>query len=85
VSNNRERFLNTPKAAEYLGLSRSTLDKWRASKIVLPFYRERNIVRYDVEDLDRYLELIRVEPVAYGVQRLPAVTTSQYEIIKTVS
>ena len=58
------RRLNVPEAALYLGLSRSTLDRWRAARIVLPFHQIGRKVTYDTRDLDAHLESIRIEPVA---------------------
>lgn len=60
------KFLNTPDAARYISRHRSTLDKWRAENLVLPYYRDRLKVWYAVDDLDAYLNSKRVEPVAYG-------------------
>lgn len=62
-------FLNTPKAAGYIDRHRSTLDKWRAERVVLPFYRDGMKVLYCTDDLDDYLQSCRVEPVAYGCKR----------------
>ena len=61
-----KRFLKTPAAADYIGRHRSALDKWRASKIILPFYQDGPLVQYDIDDLDAYLESRKVEPIAYG-------------------
>lgn len=61
-----KKFLTILQAAEYIDRHRSTLDKWRAEKVVLPFYQDGGKVFYSVEDLDNYLVSRRVEPVAYG-------------------
>ena len=61
-----KRFLNTPEAAQYIGRHRSTLDKWREAIIILPFYRQGKAIRYDTDDLDRYMTSIKIEPIAYG-------------------
>jgi hypothetical protein len=53
-------------AAEYLGRCVSTLDKWRAQRVCLPFYKDEKLVWYDQADLDAYLAAKRVEPIAYG-------------------
>ena len=60
-----KRFLNTSKAAAYIDRHRSTLDKWRAENIVLPYFRDGLKIMYAIEDLDAYLASRRVEPVAY--------------------
>lgn len=51
----RKRFLTISEAAEYIDRHRSTLDKWRAEGVVLPFYRDGRKVMYDIRDLDSYL------------------------------
>lgn len=50
-------FLNTGAAAEYLGVSRFTLEAWRCQKKGPRFvkYGNRN-VRYRQKDLDAYIE-----------------------------
>ena len=48
----KRKFLNTPDAARYISRHRSTLDKWRAENLVLPYYRDRLKVWYAVDDLD---------------------------------
>lgn len=70
------RFLNTPEAAEYIGRHRSTLDKWRAENVVLPYYRDGQHIFYAIEDLDAYLASRRVEPIAYGC---PSVAQHDHE------
>ena len=60
------KFLSTPDAARYISRHRSTLDKWRAENLVLPYYRDGLKVWYAVDDLDAYLNSKRVEPIAYG-------------------
>lgn len=62
-----ERFLSISEAAAYIKRHRSTLDKWRAENIVMPYYRDNCKIMYDRRDLDAYLDSLRVEPVAYGV------------------
>ena len=62
----QKRFLSINEAAEYIDRHRSTLDKWRAEKIVLPFYKHGNKIMYAIDDLDAYLASRRVEPVAYA-------------------
>ena len=61
-----KRFLSTPLAADYIDRHRSTLDKWRAENIVLPYHRDGQKIWYAIEDLDAYLQAKRVEPVAYS-------------------
>jgi excisionase family DNA binding protein len=55
--------LDGKEAAQYLGLHRSTLDKWRMDRAILPFHRVGRKVLYLRSDLDTYLASCRVEPV----------------------
>ena len=66
VSEEKERVPST-EAASYIHRHASTLDKWRAQKISLPFYKDGKKVLYCVDDLDAYLASKRVEPIAYGI------------------
>lgn len=67
TSHKQERFLSVIAAAGHIDRHRSTLDKWRAEHIVLPFYKDNGKIFYDVNDLDEYLASCRVEPIAYGL------------------
>ena len=60
----QEQFLSRTEAAKYIFRHASTLDKWRAERVNLPFYRDGKCVLYAVSDLDRYLCSKRVEPIA---------------------
>jgi len=60
----KNRALNTKDAAKYIGHGKSTLDKWRAARKVLPFHQSGVKVTYLTADLDAYLESIRIEPAA---------------------
>lgn len=51
------RWLNTNEAAEYLGCSAATLNKDRCHRLHnIPFSTLGRRVRYDVRELDAYLE-----------------------------
>ena len=63
---NSTKFMSRLEAAEYIHRHASTLDKWRAEKICLPFYKDGKNVMYSVDDLDEYLASKRIEPIAYG-------------------
>ena len=63
-SNYSLKLISRLEAANYLHRHASTLDKWRAQKIYLPFYKDGKKVLYNVDDLDCYLASKRVEPVA---------------------
>jgi len=68
MSNNTRstKFLMRHEAASYIYRHVSTLDKWRADKIRLPFYKDGKNVLYLIDDLDRHLDSTRIEPIAYG-------------------
>lgn len=51
------RMVSTKKAAEYLGITESTLRKWRVSGYGPRYYKiSANRVVYDLDDLDMWLE-----------------------------
>ena len=64
---NTIKFMSRVEAAAYIHRHPSTLDKWRADKMCLPFYKDGKNVLYLKDDLDFYLASKRVEPIAYGV------------------
>jgi excisionase family DNA binding protein len=68
-SNNSSEFMTRHEAAEYIHRHASTLDKWRAQRICLPFYKDGKKVLYSISDLDAYLASKRVEPIAYGIDQ----------------
>ena len=57
-----QKFLTILDAAKYLDRNRSTLDKWRAANIALPYYQDGMKVMYAIDDLDTYIASLRVEP-----------------------
>lgn len=57
--------LNTEQAAQYLGISKATLETWRSTKTIrVPFYRVGDRVFYTRVDLNEFLKRARVEPAA---------------------
>lgn len=54
-------FLKTPEAAAYLGLSRRTLEKWRATGKGPRYSRLGRSVVYAVADLDDFARARTVE------------------------
>ena len=54
MSNDASRFVNTRRAADYLGLSNRTLDGYRVSGAGPAFHRFGNRVRYLRSDLDAW-------------------------------
>jgi excisionase family DNA binding protein len=69
------RYLTTVEAAEYMGLSDRTLQDWRCDKAGPPFivFGPRNI-KYDVRDLDAWVDERRFTPSARGKGRGQNVT-----------
>ena len=66
-SENQKKFYSRSEAASYIHRHASTLDKWRAQRICLPFYKDGKKVLYSIADLDAFLASKRVEPIAYGI------------------
>ena len=54
MSNDESGFLDTRRAADYLGLSNRTLDGYRVSGAGPAFHRFGNRVRYLKSDLDSW-------------------------------
>lgn len=52
----RTVILTTRQAAKYLGLSMSTLNKWRCYGFGPKYLKLGRAVRYRLDELDRYLE-----------------------------
>ncbi|MBR4401057.1 MAG: helix-turn-helix domain-containing protein [Synergistes sp.] len=52
-----KRFLTKEEAAEYLGMSAYTLDIYqREGKLQIPSIKIGKLVRYDLKDVDRYMD-----------------------------
>lgn len=57
----KRRWLSINEAAEYIGCCRSLLDKDRSSRIHgIPFSKFGRVIRYDLEDLDAFLQARKV-------------------------
>lgn len=57
ISDTTRTWLTVPEAAEYLGCSRSMLDKDRVTGLLgIPFFRLGRHIRYSRKALDAYLE-----------------------------
>jgi len=56
------RCLSADEAAQYLNLSRQTLDNWRPAGKGPPYCRLEGRVVYRLNDLDAWLESRREEP-----------------------
>jgi excisionase family DNA binding protein len=49
------RLLSTTQAADYLGVSATTVRKYRDEGKIRAFYVGEKLVKYDPEDLDRFM------------------------------
>lgn len=59
--NNEKRLLTTEDAAMILGLGKSTLEQDRVRGIMkIPFVKIGRMVRYRKEDLDKYIESLKM-------------------------
>ncbi|MDL2226235.1 helix-turn-helix domain-containing protein [Deltaproteobacteria bacterium OttesenSCG-928-M10] len=57
----KRRWLSINEAAAYIGCCRSLLDKDRSSRVHgIPFSKFGRVVRYDLEDLDAFLQSRKV-------------------------
>jgi len=61
-STDPRRFMDTKQCADYLGISASTLTKWRMVGRGPRFFNFGSLVRYAVDDADAYIASCRVEP-----------------------
>jgi predicted DNA-binding transcriptional regulator AlpA len=61
-STDPRRFMNTQQTADYVGLSASTLTKWRMVGRGPRYFTFGSRVRYTVEDADAYIESCRAKP-----------------------
>lgn len=73
-----KRYLTTKEAAIYLGMEPRTLQDWRCDKVGPPFilYGPRN-VKYDIRDLDRWVDERRFTPSARAIEGRRNVTLPQ--------
>jgi len=59
------RLLTPAQTAQFLGIPQGTLAQWRSQRRGPPFVKfEGRLVRYRTSDLQKYLALHLVEPVA---------------------
>jgi predicted DNA-binding transcriptional regulator AlpA len=61
-STDPRRFMDTRQCADYLGISASTLTKWRMYGRGPRYFNFGSLVRYAVSDADAYIESCRVKP-----------------------
>jgi hypothetical protein len=58
-------YLSPDVAAVFLGIDVQTLANWRCKKVGVPYHKLNNhLIRYDLRDLESYLERSRVETTA---------------------
>lgn len=61
----KTKYLTSKEAAEYIGVSVDLLQKWRTLGIGIPYIKlgesHSSLVRYDIEDLNRYLQSLKVK------------------------
>ena len=55
-----KRFLTAEEVAQLTGLSIETLAQWRSQRRGIPYLKIGRIVRYDLADVQAYLEGCRV-------------------------
>jgi excisionase family DNA binding protein len=59
---NPRRWLGRDEAAKYLGISPRTLQRWTSERD-LPSVRIGEVVRYDIRDLDEFMEQAKREAI----------------------
>jgi excisionase family DNA binding protein len=64
------KLISSLEAAEYLNISRTTL--WRLTKVEkqIPAYHIGGSIKYNIEELDKYIESRRINPVKYANEKL---------------
>lgn len=73
TENNMGKRITRPEAANYLGISVRTLEKWAVVGGGPPYYRLGGRVVYDIADLDTYLaERRRTSTSEYGIENAAA-------------
>lgn len=50
------RYLSTDQASEYLSVSKRTMEGWRVRRVGPPYSRLVGLVRYDIIELDAFME-----------------------------
>lgn len=59
----RKRYLTAREAAEYIGVSYITFGNWkRQGKYQIPFVQFDTVTRYDINDLDAFMEARKTTP-----------------------
>lgn len=68
----RDGLVGTAEAAQYLGLSRSSLEKFRVYGGGPIFYKYAKVIRYRPEDLDAWLKARRVSSTSDALSGNPS-------------
>ena len=55
------RLLNPEEVSTLTGIPTATLAQWRYRKTGIPYLRMGRLVRYDVADVESYLQRCRIE------------------------
>lgn len=58
----KHKLLNVQQAANYLGIKVSTLYQWVSQKKI-PYYKSGRLDKFDLADLEKFIEKTRVNPV----------------------
>lgn len=56
---NVKKYLKEQEAADFLGLQRQTLTRWRWAGTGPKFHKVGHSVRYTIEDLEHFVEVSR--------------------------
>jgi excisionase family DNA binding protein len=56
------RIVDIKEAAKYYGLKVSTLYQWVSQKKI-PYYKLGRLVKFDLNELDKFIEKTKVNPV----------------------
>jgi excisionase family DNA binding protein len=69
----KKRFLKASEAAKYLGVSESTVVRWRLAGDGPYFFRfPGGAIRYAVDDLEAWMQSMKVGTRSEGRDQLPA-------------
>ncbi len=61
-----EQLLNKKQVASILGLSIYTIDKWVSERKHLPFTKMGSRVLFSQEDVEKFIQRMRVAPIEKG-------------------
>jgi len=61
MSTRRTQLITAVQVSEITGIPTATLAQWRYRKCGIPYLRIGGLVRYDLADVEAYLQTCRVE------------------------